>query len=138
MFFNHNLFINQTLTEMNTKKSTTANASQDADLNSNPLGAAVPTTEELEKVKESKSKGKAKTEKKEKEPKEPKVTKKSVVIRMISTKKGALIVDIAQEIVTQGIDADLEKNIRVVKLWLSKIGFKVEKDEKTNCYRKAS
>ena len=79
-----------------------------------------------------------KSEKTPKEKKEPRVTKKSVVIELVSTKKGALVADIAKAIVDRGIDADLEKNIRVVKLWLAKIGFKVERDEKTLCYRKAS
>jgi len=98
--------------------------------NLNPLNDFIPKEEELEKIK---SEGKVKAEKKEE-----RVTKKSVVIKMISTKKGALVTEIAQSIVDQKIDEDYEKNIRVVKLWLSKIGFKVEKDEKSNRYRKAS
>ena len=93
------------------------------------------TTSQLSKKSDEKSE---KSEKTPKEKKEPRVTKKSVVIELISTKKGALVADIAKAIVDRGIDADLEKNIRVVKLWLAKIGFNVERDEKTLCYRKAS
>ena len=102
---------------------------------------STPTTSDskLEVVASQLSKKSEETPKTDKkEPKEPRVTKKSVVIELISTKKGALVDDIAKAIVDRGIDADLEKNIRVVKLWLAKIGFKVERDEKTLCYRKAS
>ena len=118
---------------MSTKKSTTASDSKVKD--QNPLSDQTPKAEELATVKDQK---KPKTEKKPAEKKEPKITKKSVVIEMISTKKGALVEDIAKQIVERKLDADYEKNLRVVKLWLSKIGFKVERDEKTKCYRKAS
>lgn len=66
----------------------------------------------------------------------PKVTKKSIVIELISTKSGAKIDAIAQAIVDRGIDADLEKNKRVTRLWLTKIGFPVKRLE-TGCYIKA-
>lgn len=64
-------------------------------------------------------------------------TKKSVVIEMISTKKGAKIVDIAQTIVDRGMDADYDKNVRVVRLWLTKLGIPVEKLEGGYFRRKA-
>jgi hypothetical protein len=75
---------------------------------------------------------KPKVEKPAKEIKTPKVTKKSVVIEMISKKGGAAVKDIGQKIVDLEIDPDLEKNIRVVRLWLPKLGIKVEKLENGN------
>jgi hypothetical protein len=59
-------------------------------------------------------------------PKEKKVTKKAIVIQNLEKEKGSTIDQIAQEIVDLGIDADLEKNKRVARLWISKIGFKVD------------
>lgn len=58
--------------------------------------------------------------------KEPKVTKKVIVIRNLEKEGGSTIDRIAQEIVDLGMDSDLEKNKRVVRLWISKIGFKVD------------
>lgn len=72
----------------------------------------------------------------EKAPAVAKVTKKSIVVEMISTKSGAKIDAIAQAIVDKGIDADLDKNKRVVRLWLCKIGFPVKRLD-TGCYIKA-
>jgi hypothetical protein len=66
-----------------------------------------------------------------------KVTKKSVIIKMISTPDGATINSMAQALVDQGIDLDLEKNKRVVRLWLTKIGFKVNRDKESGRYTKA-
>ncbi len=54
-------------------------------------------------------------------------TKKAVVQEMIAAKKGATIEQIAQAITDEGIDSDYKKNCRVVKLWLSKMGFDVKK-----------
>jgi hypothetical protein len=65
-----------------------------------------------------------------------KVTKKSVIIKMISTPEGSTINDMARAIVDQGIDLDLEKNKRVVRLWLTKIGFKVKRDKESGKYSK--
>ena len=66
-----------------------------------------------------------------------KISKKSIVVEMISTKKGATIEAMAQSIVDKGIDADFEKNKRVVRLWLCKIGFPVEKLEGNLYHKKA-
>jgi len=66
--------------------------------------------------------------------KKPRVTKKSVVIELISKGDGATVNQIAKEIVRRGIDADLEKNKRVVRLWLSKLGMPVQRDKETGKY----
>jgi len=58
---------------------------------------------------------------------EKKRTKKAVVEEMISTKKGATIEEIAKVITDEGIDTDFEKNKKVVKLWLSKMGYDTKK-----------
>ena len=63
------------------------------------------------------------------EPTAPKLTKKSVIIKLISTPDGSTINDMAQAICDLNIDPDLEKNKRVCRLWISKIGFKVEKKD---------
>lgn len=62
-------------------------------------------------------------------PKEKKLTKKQIVIQYLEKESGSSIGDIAQAIVDLNIDPDLEKNKRVVRLWISKIGFKVERTE---------
>lgn len=55
-------------------------------------------------------------------------TKKAVVLELISKKTGASIEQIAQQIVDEGIDPDYKKNMVVVRLWLSKLGYKTNKD----------
>lgn len=60
--------------------------------------------------------------------KTPKTTKKMVVIEFLE-KDGGTIQEIAQAITDMGLDPDVEKNQRVVRLWISKIGFKVERLE---------
>ena len=72
--------------------------------------------------------------KEEKVEKKPRVTKKSVVIELISKGNGATVNQIAEEIVRRGIDPDLEKNKRVVRLWLSKLGMPVQRDKETGKY----
>ena len=72
--------------------------------------------------------------KEEKAEKKPRITKKSVVIELISKGDGATVNQIAQEIVKRGIDEDLEKNKRVVRLWLSKLGFPTIRDKETGKY----
>ena len=67
----------------------------------------------------------------------PKVTKKAVVIKMISDPEGSTIDEMAAVIVKIGKDPDLEKNKRVVRLWLSKLGMPVKKDPETNRWHKA-
>ena len=58
-----------------------------------------------------------------------KTTKKSIVIEFLDHEGGSTIKDIAQAITDRGLDLDLDKNSRVVRLWISKIGFKVDKKE---------
>lgn len=73
-------------------------------------------------------------------PKKPKgKTKKSVVEEMINQKKGATIEEIAQKICDEGIDEDYEKNCKVAKLWLQKMGFNTKKAaiEKNPKFKKA-
>ncbi len=53
------------------------------------------------------------------------VTKKSIVED--SLEEGATILEMAERIVAAGIDANLEKNIKTVKLWLRKMGFDTKK-----------
>jgi hypothetical protein len=60
---------------------------------------------------------------------EKKRTKKSVVIEFLDKDGGSSIKDMAQAIVDLGLDPDLPKNERVVRLWISKIGFKTTKLE---------
>ena len=59
--------------------------------------------------------------------KEKKATKKSVIESLINTKSGATIEEMAVAIVEAGIDPDLEKNKKIVKLWLHKMGFDIKK-----------
>ena len=61
-------------------------------------------------------------------------TKKSIVIKMLSLKKGATIEQMAQACTEAGL-GDIKTNLSTVKLWLPKIGFKVKKDG--DLYRKA-
>jgi hypothetical protein len=55
------------------------------------------------------------------------VTKKSVILELLKSKKGATIEQMAQAIVDRGIDADYDKNCRVVKAHLQKMGFDTKK-----------
>lgn len=68
---------------------------------------------------------KKKTKPASKKQKPDRVTKKSIIED--SLKKGATISEMAERIVAAGVDADLEKNIRTVKLWLRKMGFDTKK-----------
>lgn len=66
--------------------------------------------------------------------KEPKlgkntVTKKSIVIAGVRKAGGATIEMMAEECTNAGL-GDLETNKKTVALWLRKLGFKVEKNEK--------
>jgi hypothetical protein len=62
---------------------------------------------------------------------EKKLTKKATTIVMLKKDGGATINQIAQAYVDVNGDPDIEKNRRVARLWLSKIGFEVSsrKDE---------
>ena len=81
--------------------------------------------EEYEKKEEVKKEVKKEEEKKS--PKKRKITKKSVILDMISQDGGASIEEISQEIERLGIDPDHEKNLRIVRLWLHKMGYQVAK-----------
>ncbi len=80
---------------------------------------------------------KPKKEKAAKEPKEPKVTKKSIVIDMVSKKGGATVEDMAVACTDAGL-GDLDTNKKTVVLWLKKLGFPVQKNEKTLKWSKAA
>jgi hypothetical protein len=54
-------------------------------------------------------------------------TKKAVVEEMLKIKGGTTIEEIAKKITDEGIDSDYKKNIVVVKLWLSKMGYPTNK-----------
>jgi hypothetical protein len=69
--------------------------------------------------------------------KETRVTKKSVTISMLDKDGGTTIDEIAQGYVDVCKDPDLDKNKRVARLWISKIGFKVMKDKETGRYARA-
>lgn len=56
-----------------------------------------------------------------------KVTKKSIVLELLKSKKGATIEQMAQAIVDRGIDTDYDKNCRIVKAYLQKMGFDTKK-----------
>ncbi|HPR74332.1 MAG TPA: hypothetical protein PLX41_11805 [Bacteroidales bacterium] len=70
-------------------------------------------------------------------PKSTRLTKKSVCLELISRQGGASISEMARSIVDRGIDSDFEKNSRVCRLWMSKIGVPVTKLQNGN-YIKSS
>lgn len=72
-----------------------------------------------------------------KNPNGKRVTKKSVCLEFISRNGGGSINDMARAIVERGIDPDFEKNVRVCRLWMSKIGFPVKKLENGNYIKSA-
>jgi hypothetical protein len=64
--------------------------------------------------------------------KSKKMTKKMTTIQFLDRDGGVSINQIAQGYLDINNDPDLDKNRRVARLWISKIGFKVEskKDDK--------
>ena len=86
---------------------------------------------EEETPEEEAPKADKKKEKKDKPAKKAKVkddnkpTKKKIVLECL--KKGATIEQMAKEIAKAGIDDDYDKNCRVVKAWLGKMGFDTKK-----------
>lgn len=80
--------------------------------------------EEAPKADKKKEK-KDKPEKKAKAKDDNKPTKKKIVLECL--KKGATIEQMAKEIAKAGIDDDYDKNCRVVKAWLGKMGFDTKK-----------
>ncbi len=63
------------------------------------------------------------------------VTKKSIVIEMVSKKGGATAEEMAQKC-TEAELGNYDRNLKTVKLWLPKIGFKVKKDATTGKWTK--
>jgi len=86
-----------------------------------PEEEAPPEPTKADKKKEKKDK----PEKKAKAKDDNKPTKKKIVLECL--KKGATIEQIAKEIAKAGIDDDYDKNCRVVKAWLNKMGFDTKK-----------
>ena len=80
--------------------------------------------EEAPKADKKKEK-KDKPVKKAKAKDDNKPTKKKIVLECL--KKGATIEQMAKEIAKAGIDDDYDKNCRVVKAWLGKMGFDTKK-----------
>lgn len=80
--------------------------------------------EEAPKADKKKEK-KDKPAKKAKAKEDNKPTKKKIVLECL--KKGATIEQMAKEIAKAGIDGDYDKNCRVVKAWLGKMGFDTKK-----------
>lgn len=80
--------------------------------------------EEAPKADKKKEK-KDKPAKKAKAKDDNKPTKKKIVLECL--KKGATIEQMAKEIAKAGIDDDYDKNCRVVKAWLGKMGFDTKK-----------
>lgn len=60
-------------------------------------------------------------------PKIKKITKKSVCLEFLYKTSGGSIEEMARAIVDRGMDPDFEKNIRVCKLWMTKIGIPVKR-----------
>ena len=92
-----------------------------------PSGKEEVPIPKLKKKKEEKEASVTEKESKKTVSGEKKRTKKAVVEEMIAKKDGATIEEIAQVITDEGIDTDLKKNLLVVKLWLSKMGFDTKK-----------
>jgi hypothetical protein len=65
-------------------------------------------------------------------PKSKKVTKKSVCLEYLSKKEGGSLKEMARAIVDRGIDSDFDKNVRVCRLWMSKIGVPVKRLQNGN------
>jgi hypothetical protein len=86
----------------------------------------VPQDEDSDSDEEPPAKPESKKGKKSRQKTET-VTKKSVILELLKSKKGATIEQMAQAIVDRGIDADYDKNCRVVKAHLQKMGFDTKK-----------
>lgn len=83
------------------------------------------TPEEEAPKADKKKEKKDKPAKKAKAKDDNKPTKKKIVLECL--KKGATIEQMAKEIAKAGIDDDYDKNCRVVKAWLGKMGFDTKK-----------
>lgn len=66
---------------------------------------------------------------------EPRVTKKSIVIELVSRKGGATVEEMGEAMVKAKL-GDLDRNTKTARLWLPKIGFKVVRS-KDGKYSKA-
>ena len=67
---------------------------------------------------------------------EPRITKKSIIIDVLSKKSGATIEQMGEAITKAGL-GDLEQNLKTAKLWLPKIGFPVTRDKESGRYSRA-
>ncbi len=104
---------------------TAPSAAQDEDSDSDEEPPAKP---ESKKGKKSRQKTETTADPTPPAPKKKKtVTKKSIIVELLKSKKGATIEQMAQAIVDRGIDADYDKNCRVVKAHLQKMGFDTKK-----------
>jgi hypothetical protein len=85
--------------------------------------APEPEEEKPEKTPKAEKKPKA-----PKPPKAPALTKKSIIIDMTGSARGATIEEMAKAMVDKGVDPDYKKNCVVTKLWLAKMGFNTRKE----------
>lgn len=74
------------------------------------------------------------TKSESKEVKAPKLTKKQICIEMVSAKGGATIDEMAAACKTRGLGKDLAVNKTTCSLWMSKIGFVVQRNKETGKY----
>ena len=71
-------------------------------------------------------------------PKAPTVTKKTICIELVSRPGGATLDEIAAEITARIPGTDAKTNRTTASLWMSKIGFPIERDQESGKYsRKA-
>jgi len=66
------------------------------------------------------------------------VTKKSVCVELLDREGGATLDEMAKEIADRGLDADLKVNRTTCSLWMTKIGFKVERNKETGKYTRTA
>lgn len=89
----------------------------------------VPQTAEVQKRIEepiTQDKPEKKPPKKTKPRSEKKLSKKSIIVKMVSELKGASIEQMARACTDAGL-GDMELNLRIVRVWLTKLGFPIKK-----------
>ena len=67
---------------------------------------------------------------------ELRITKKSIIVDLLSRKSGATIQQMGEAITKAGL-GDLEQNLKTAKLWLPKLGFAITKDDKGRYFKAA-
>ena len=82
-----------------------------------------------EAKKDEAPKADAKKEKKDKDPKPEKMTKKACVIEVLNRKNGGTLDEMANLCVERGL-GPFDRARATSALWLGKIGFEIEKDDK--------